>query len=316
MVTKSGLYFFCKNEYDRTYPRRKKVRRMKKLGNILFIVVFVALLAVFVYSGWSLYSYFRESAQSQNTYNELESLLQQEMPSQQYDPQLPSGSGDPSSSTQTTEQAPAVDPYVTVTDPDTGEEIQILRQYQTLYSLNPDLVGWIRIPGTNISYPVVQSEQNNKDYYLRRDYYGKSDSHGCIYVREQCDVFAPSDNCTIYGHRMKDGTMFAELANYEDKTFWEQHPYIEFDTLTEPRTYQIFAVFITTASVGEGFRYHQFVDAGDASDFNQFVQQCKQLSLYDTSISAQPGDKLITLSTCEYTQENGRLVVVAKLLTQ
>ena len=287
---------------------------MKKVGSILLVLVFLALLAVFVYSGWSLYSYFRESIQSKNTYSELESLLQ---PQPKLPTQLGGETPDVSSdATGGTEDVPAPDPYVTVTNPKTGEDISILAQFSALYELNPDLVGWIRIPGTNISYPVVQSEETKKDYYLRRDYYGKSDTHGCIYVREQCDVFAPSDNCTIYGHRMKDGTMFAELAYYEDKTFWEQHQYIEFNTLTELHTYQILAVFITTSSVGEGFSYHQFVDAGDSSDFNRFISQCKALDLYETGISAQPGDKLITLSTCEYTQENGRLVVVAKRVSQ
>ena len=111
---------------------------------------------------------------------------------------------------------------------------------------------------------------------------------------------------------MKDGSMFADLMNYSSKSFWQEHRYVHFDTLTAYHSYEVFAVFTTTASKGKGFAYHQFVNADDAADFAEFVAQCQSLSLYDTGITPVYGDKLITLSTCEYTQNNGRLVVVAR----
>ena len=106
--------------------------------------------------------------------------------------------------------------------------------------------------------------------------------------------------------------MFAQLDKYLDQNFCEEHPYIYFDTLTQLQTYQIIAVFTTTANQNEGFAYHKFIQAESPEEFDRFVSDCKALALYDTGISAKHTDQLITLSTCEYTHANGRLVVVAK----
>jgi sortase B len=191
----------------------------------------------------------------------------------------------------------------------------ILPEYADLYLMNSDIVGWIRIEDTNVNYPVMQTPYS-PDYYLKRDFNKESNNNGCIYVREQCDVFAPSDNLTIYGHNMRSGAMFANLFKFKDKSFWETHKTFTFDTLLEHHTYEIIAVFKTTASVGRGFAYHHFVNAKDEADFDQFIATCKKLAFYDTGVSAVYGDKLITLSTCEYSQTNGRLVVVAKRVTE
>ena len=106
--------------------------------------------------------------------------------------------------------------------------------------------------------------------------------------------------------------MFGHLAKYERKEFWQDHQFLYFDTLTEHHTYQIIYVLTTTASMGQGFQYHLFVDAEDREDYNRFLTDCARNSIYDTGLTADYGDKLITLSTCEYTHENGRLVIVAK----
>ncbi|MBO5953714.1 MAG: class B sortase [Oscillospiraceae bacterium] len=274
---------------------------MKRYTKVLFIAAIVLLVGIFLYSGISLLVYYLESRESQQVYNDLANLVEQARPDPK--PGVSEGPDDPET---------PISSYVTVLDPRTGEPVELLSEYAQVYQRNPDLVGWISIEDTAINYPVVQSALNKVDYYLYRDFNGKSDSHGCIYVREQCDVFAPSDNLTIYGHRMKDHTMFGHLAKYEKKDFWQTHQHIRFDTLKERHTYQIVAVFTTTATLGQGFSYHLFVDADSEAEFNSFLASCKRLSLYDTGITASYGDKLITLSTCEYTQENGRLVVVAK----
>lgn len=217
----------------------------------------------------------------------------------------------PSISLDTPVTEPDRQQLVTVTDPETGEAVQLLPEFQELYVQNNDMVGWIRIPGTDIHYPVMQTPDQT-DYYLKHNFAKESSAHGSIYVREVCDVNRPSDNITIYGHRMRDGSMFAQLDWYTKRSFWEENPYIYFDTLTQLHTYQIIAVFTTSAIAGQGFPYHLFVDAETEKDFRQYVDTCKALALYDTGIDAQYGDKLITLSTCEYSQAHGRLVVVAK----
>ena len=187
------------------------------------------------------------------------------------------------------------------------------RDYKAFYEKNPneDFVGWLRIDGTKIDYPVMQSSVDNANYYLYRDYNKKNSTPGTIYAREQCDVFTPSDNVTLYGHTMKDGSMFAALHNYTNQSFYEDHKLIYFDTLTEYHVYEIFSVFKTSANIGEGFSYHKFENAATKQDFDDFVSTCKSLAFYDTGVTPQYGDKLLCLSTCEYTLNNGRLVVAA-----
>lgn len=261
----------------------------------ILLAVFSCMLLI---SAGVLGKYYWESYNEQGRFNELSQLK-------------PSVSRpDPTEESATDATKPTTS-YTEVTDPKTGQTRLILKEFEELYCMNSDLVGWLEIPGTGINYPVLHAPDRN-EYYLHRDFDKNYSKRGCLFVQENADVFAPSDNVTIYGHRMKDGTMFARLDKYIEKSFYKENPYIYFDTLSELHTYQVMAVFLTTASVGEGFAYHNFVNAVDATEYYDFVNTCKSLSLYDTSISAEYGDKLICLSTCEYSQENGRLVVVAK----
>ena len=130
-------------------------------------------------------------------------------------------------------------------------------------------------------------------------------------MQENCDI-AESNHLVIYGHHIKGGKMFGALEDYKSKSFYEKNKNIQFDTLTEQAEYEIVAVFKTVAYSSEGFRYYDFVDAEDEKAFDEYVSKCKEFALYDTGVTAKYGDKLITLSTCEYSAQNGRLVVVAK----
>ena len=199
--------------------------------------------------------------------------------------------------------------------PEATEVPGMLPEFTALYAMNPDIVGWITIPGTRIDYPVMQTPEQ-PDYYLSRGFDKAYSRHGCIYVREECDVAAPSDNLTIYGHRMGDGTMFNDLHKYLDADFCRENPSIFFTTLTQRRTYEILAVFAIASDASSDFPYHLFVDAAEEVDFDAYIAQCNARALYDTGVTASYGDKLITLSTCEYTQENGRLVVVARSIDE
>lgn len=189
----------------------------------------------------------------------------------------------------------------------------VLPEYAALYQQNQHMVGWITVPDMKINYPVVQTpEQPN--YYLHRDFNGNEAACGCPYVQENCDVDKPSDNLIIYAHNMKNGTMFGELDKFQRKDFWDTHRTLSFDTLAEKRTYEIVSVFKTVAESDSpvAFPYYQFVDAEGEEAFDAFVERSKELSLYDTGVSAVYGDKLITLSTCEYSRKNGRLILLAK----
>lgn len=192
-------------------------------------------------------------------------------------------------------------------------EMAILPEYAELYRQNNDLIGWICIEDTKINYPVMQSV-SNPDFYLKHGFDKGYTNYGCPYVGENCDVTKPSDNLIIYGHHMKDGSMFSNLEKFKNKDFWKEHRTIRFDSLYEKQTYEVIAVFKTvvyTDSANE-FRYYRFSDAETPEQFDEYIYKCKEKALYDTGVSAEYGDKLITLSTCEYSNANGRLVLVAK----
>ncbi len=188
----------------------------------------------------------------------------------------------------------------------------MLPELADLFAQNNDLVGWLSIGDTNINYPVVQSV-NRKDFYLKHAFDGSYSDYGCPYVQEDCDIYY-SDNLVIYGHHMKNGSMFADLEKFKSENFWQNHKTFTFNTLTDKAEYEIVAVFKTAVYTdnANAFKYYHFVNAENAEAFTAFIDRCKELSLYDTGVDAEYGDKLITLSTCEYSQENGRLVVVAK----
>ena len=141
-------------------------------------------------------------------------------------------------------------------------------QYQALYTQNSDLAGWIQIDGTNINYPVMQSKQDS-DFYLKHNFEKADSPHGCPYVQASCDLQTPSDNILVYGHNMKDGTMFSDLLQYKRESFWEQHRIIQFDTLTAQAEYTVMAVFRGEAE--DLFAYYQCTDAETPQAFAAYV---------------------------------------------
>lgn len=183
-------------------------------------------------------------------------------------------------------------------------------KYAALYEQNDDFVGWISIDGTIINYPVMQT-RDDPDYYLKHSFDKAYSDYGVPYVDEACAV-GLSANTVIYGHHMKNGTMFSALVNYADKSFFEEHPIITFNSLYGFGEYQIIAVFSFDTN-NETFRYNEFAD-GSKEQFDEFIAECMARRAYDTGYTAEYGDELLTLSTCEYTHNNGRFVVVAKKL--
>lgn len=280
---------------------------MKK-KRVLYWTLVVALSLVIVVCIGLIASKFIGDAQDKNEYDELASIMASaKEAANNTEPPTEPPATDP---TQPTDPNVPTDP-AQPTEPPAPTEPSMLYEYQLLYEINNDLVGWISIDGTTINYPVVQSPYE-ANFYLRKNFYKEKATCGTIYVREACNVNTPSDNVTLYGHNMRNGTMFADLHNYKKPEFWASNRFIQFNTLTEYHKYEIFAVFKTSATLGEGFRYHVFDDAANAAEFDEFVAECKALSFYDTGITPQYGEKLLTLSTCDKTIDNGRLVVVAR----
>lgn len=283
---------------------------MSKVSYYALIGIFAA---VFVLSGIYLGGYFLETSDAQKDYDALTSLYQQ--------------------GTQTT-----VSPGASGSTGNTGvgdnQPPTILPELQPIYELNNHLVGYLNFPDSNLNlrYPVLQSLEDD-DFYLNHDFYGNESIVGCPYVPATCDVFQPSDNVVIYGHNLRTGGMFNKLTYYREKSYWENNQTFSFDTLYERHTYQIFAVFKTAAKQYKddgtpwGYPYHRLNNFDTKEAFDKFIADVKGAAFngggyqgwtfYDTGITPQYGDKLLCLSTCEYTMKdpdgttNGRWVVMA-----
>ncbi len=190
---------------------------------------------------------------------------------------------------------------------------EIIKKVSELQLENDDIKGWIKIDDTKINYPLLQGDDN--EYYLKRNYKKENSNYGSIFIDKDCDLNDINSNVIIYGHNMKDKEMFQNLLNYEDKGFYEQHKNIEIITNEKTMTYEIVTVFksrVFYQNETNVFRYYYCKDLSNQEKYNDYINNCKKIQLYDTGINAEYGEQLITLIVCEYSQNNGRMVVVAK----
>lgn len=243
---------------------------MKK---ILYIFCIMLLISLMLISSYFIYKELKQNKEQENNFKELIEIVEQ-------------------------------------TDSEDKEQEEKVINIEELYSINSDIVGWLRIKDTTINYPIMQTI-NNPNYYLHRDFYKKYSSYGTPYMSELCNINT-SNNRVIYGHHINNKKVFGALEYYKSKDFYENHKVIEFTTLEETENYEIFAVFKTVAYSKNSFRYYDFVNFSSENEFNIFVSKCKDLSFYETNIKPKYQDKFITLSTCEYSSKNGRLVVIAR----
>ncbi|MCR5417417.1 MAG: class B sortase [Lachnospiraceae bacterium] len=188
----------------------------------------------------------------------------------------------------------------------------ILDEYKSLYSQNKNLIGWLSIADTNIDNPVMQTEDNT--YYLNHDINQKEDKNGTLFLDSACDVLKPSMNLIIYGHNMRSGNMFGSLSKYKSEDYYKNHSEILFDSIYEKGTYEVMYVFNSKIYAKDeiAFKYYQFIDASSEEEFNSNMREMEEMSLYDTGVRARYGDRLLTLSTCDYLEDDSRFVVVAK----
>ena len=188
----------------------------------------------------------------------------------------------------------------------------VAASFAKLYAENNDTFGWISIPQLGIDYVVTKADNNEK--YLKTDFYGKSSRHGTIFAdyRNTYD----SDNIILYGHHMRDGTMFAALTEYKTLEGYKSAPVIRFDTVNGTGCYKVFAVMLTNAVAEDDNGYvfnYMLSDFGDSETFDEFIEQIEMRSIIQTDVDIKQGDKLLTLSTCDYDFHEERLVVVARL---
>lgn len=200
------------------------------------------------------------------------------------------------------------------TDVETGQETTytMLDEYKSLYNQNKNLIGWLKIADTNIDYPVMQTDNN--EYYLDHDVNHETDKNGTLFMDYQCDIIKPSSNFIIYGHNMRSGNMFGNLDKYKSESYYKEHPVILFDTIYEKGTYQIMYVFNSHIYTEDEitFKYYQMIEIDSEKEFESNMKSMQEIALYNTGVEAVYGDQLLTLSTCDYGEDDGRFVVVAK----
>ena len=195
----------------------------------------------------------------------------------------------------------------------TEEKTEKMLKLEELQKENNEIIGWLEIEDTNINYPVLQT--NDNEFYLTHNYKKEKATGGSLFLDKDFDLVNGSSNYLIYGHRNKQGLMFEDLMKYTKEDFYKEHTKIKFTTNKEDSIYEIMALFYSRVyykSEQNVFRYYYFVNANSEQEYNDFVNNSKKVSIYDTGVNANYGDQLLTLSTCEYSQEDGRFVVVAK----
>lgn len=191
---------------------------------------------------------------------------------------------------------------------------EILPQYQEIFAQYPELFGWLRIPGTQIDFPVMRTGGDDPEFYLHHDITGAESAEGSLFVDTLSSLYPQDDNTVVYGHNMKNGHIFGTLKQYGTVTFFQEHQKIYFDTIYEIGVYEAVAVLKTRIrnENEQGFRYYQFFQYENEKEFQECRDFVEENRLFETGSTLQYGDRILMLSTCEYSQENGRLVVVAR----
>ena len=195
----------------------------------------------------------------------------------------------------------------------TETKTERMLKLEELQKENTEIIGWLEIEGTNINYPVMQTDNN--DYYMNHNYKKEYSAPGSLFLDKDFDLENGSSNYLIYGHRNKNGLMFEDLLKYENQNFYNEHKKVKFTTNEEDSEYEILAVFYSRLyynSEKDVFRYYYFVNAKNEEEYNDFVSNAKKASIYDTNVTAKYGDQLMTLSTCAYHTEDGRFAIVCK----
>ena len=191
-------------------------------------------------------------------------------------------------------------------DPDPNLVLLASMHIKDLRRINPDALGWIAIPDTGISYPLLQTGDN--EYYLRHTWQDEYSIVGAIFMDSRCSEDMTDFNTIIYGHNMRDKSMFGSLSEYLEQEYWREHPSVYLVVGDTAYRYDIFAA--CEADV-EGPVY-QHLDK-DETEREAFIAECLELSEIDTEIVPETDDHILTLSTCTGRGYANRWVVQAVL---
>lgn len=182
-----------------------------------------------------------------------------------------------------------------------------------------NMIGWLKVKGTDIDYPVVRAPKSNKNFYLTHDIDGNFSYNGCLFVDPATDMIE-SYHAIIFGHHMSSGAMFGKLDNYKDQEYADKHKKAVFtkwfkDGTYDKGTYKVYAAY--ACDIQDKWSYLDFVNIKDETKFNDYITQSKKKSVIKSDIEPKYGDEIITLSTCSYhiwrhgrLSPDGRFVVV------
>ena len=276
-------------DYDAKMQKEIKEVLKKREKRRKLIVVLCSIIALGCFGYYGVYYYY--AGKTQADYNNLSELKGSTT--------LASASGTQGVTIHYTEEEEEI-------------ELTVLEEYETLYNKNKRMIGWLKIEDTNIDYPVLQTTDNI--FYLDHNFEQEYDRNGSLFLDAECDIVHRNTNLIIYGHHMRSGKMFGNLNKYSSESYYKEHPTIQFDTIYEKGTYQVMYVFRSKIYNEDEivFKYYQFFDAVSEKEFTSNMQEMAALSLYDTGVTASFGDELLTLSTCDNSETDGRFVVVAK----
>ncbi len=265
---------------DRKKRRSRRRRKKKQSGNIVSNIVLVIAIAVFCVSGFQLFKIFKGYYDGRSEYDKVRELaVEDENPDE---------------------------------GEDGGDALRFNVDFDELLRINPDTIGWIRFAPepSIINYPVVQGKDN--DEYLHKTFSANENTLGAIFLNVDNNPNFNDKNSIVYGHRMRDGSMFRHIQDYDNKAFWEANPYFYIYTKDgRELTYKVSSMG-EVEDTSECYR----TEFGTDEDFQKFLDMTKQISMYDTGVEVTTNDRIVTLSTCTSASDNHRFVVRGVRVTE
>ena len=272
---------------QRKSPKKGKGKKKKSFGSFLGNIVLLAAIAALIFSGVKLYTYFFGEKDVDELNKELVSKYS--------------------------------DLNKIFTNSEKNEQ-GILKKLEEMHSKNEDLIGWVEIDGTDVSYPVMQGDDNA--FYLKHNYNKEESKAGSIFADYRGIITKDEhpDNYVLYGHDMKSGEFFEPLAGYKKIDFFKEHQMVVFDTLYEEAQWEVFACFLTGGNSsqddGNFFNYYSTQYFNSESEFNEFYDEVMKRTYFNTDVDVNYGDELLTLSTCSREYWNSRFVIVARKVSE
>lgn len=254
---------------------------MRKKSRRLLAVLMALAFGVFLFAAGKLIQIYLEYQKGEDTYEELMDYVEEP---------------------QEDEKEPDTEP-----EPEIQASLYLQVDFEGLKAENPDVVAWIQIPGLDISYPVVQGTDNS--YYLYHMFNGESNINGSIFVDYHNQADFSDQNTIVYGHNMKNGSMFGTLSRYQDKDLYQQYPYFYIYIPGYVLEYQIISCY--SGKIGSvGYTY----GFPETEDFQSFLDKILSYAGYSTGTGVTTEDKVVTLSTCVNTSRNYRYLIHGKLV--